>query len=104
PLVTFLIAGILSAWLVTFAGNLHTIYTFFTQYPNDNPVPPWQLTFSPQTFPNSYWYPNATRFIYHTIHEFPMYSFVVSDLHGHVLDIPAVLLTVATLLAVFTKA
>ncbi len=99
----FLIPGILSAWLVTFAGNLHTIYTLFKPYENDNPVAPWQLIFSPQTFPNSYWYPNATRFIYHTIHEFPMYSFVVSDLHGHVLDIPFVLLTLATLLVIFLK-
>lgn len=99
----FLIAGLLSAWLVTFAGNLHTVYTFFTPYQNDNAVAPWQLTFSPQTFPNAYWYPNATRFIYHTIHEFPMYSFVVSDLHGHVLDIPFVLLTLATLLVFFLK-
>lgn len=96
----FLIAGLLSAFLVTLAGNIHTLYTFFTPYQNDNPVPPWQLTFSPSSFPNSYWYPNATRFIYHTIHEFPIYSFVVSDLHGHVLDIPFVLLMLALLITV----
>lgn len=100
--IPFIISGFLSAFLLTFAGNLHTLYTFFTPYQNDTPVPPWQLIFSPQTFPNSYWYPNATRFIYHTIHEFPIYSFVVSDLHGHVLDIPFVLLMIATLLIVFT--
>ncbi len=93
-----LIAGFLSAFLVAFAGNLHALYSFFKPYPNENPVPFWQLSFSPNTFPNSYWYPNATRFIYHTIHEFPIYSFVVSDLHGHVLDIPFVLLTIALFL------
>lgn len=49
------------------------------------------------SFPNAYWYPNATRFIYHTIHEFPIYSWVVADLHGHVADIPAVLLVISTL-------
>lgn len=49
------------------------------------------------TYPNSYWYPNATRFIHNTIHEFPIYSWVVADLHGHVADIPIVLLTIATL-------
>lgn len=38
-----------------------------------------------------YWYADATRFIGFTIHEFPSYSFVVSDLHGHVLDLPVVL-------------
>ena len=94
-------AGLLTALLLTFGGNLHTIYTFFTPYQNESPVPPTQLVFSPLTFPNQYWYPNATRFIYHTIHEFPIYSFVVSDLHGHVLDIPAVLLMIALLLAFF---
>ena len=95
--------GLLTAFLVSLSGNLHAIYAFFQKYPNDSPVPFWNLVFSPFTFPNEYWYPNATRFIYNTIHEFPSYSFVVSDLHGHVLDIPIVLLTIALLLSVITK-
>ncbi|MBI5123478.1 hypothetical protein HZA75_06495 [Candidatus Roizmanbacteria bacterium] len=94
-------AGIIGAILTTLAGNLHIIYGFFKAYPNDSPVPPWQLQFLPFTFPNGYWYPNATRFIYHTIHEFPIYSWVVADLHGHVLDIPIVLLIIAFLLSIF---
>ncbi|HWY79972.1 MAG TPA: DUF2298 domain-containing protein [Candidatus Sulfotelmatobacter sp.] len=89
--------GILTACLVTFGGNLHLLYAFFSSYNTDNPVPIWQLPFKPFSFPNSYWYPNATRFIYHTIHEFPIYSWVVADLHGHVLDIPFVLLVIAFL-------
>jgi len=93
-----IIGGLITAFLLNFAGNLHTIYLFFKPYQNETPVPFWQLIFSPSTFPNSYWYPNATRFIHHTIHEFPLYSHVVSDLHGHVLDIPLVLLTIALLL------
>lgn len=93
-----LVGGLLTAFLVTFAGNLHTIYALFKTYDTQNPLPFWQLIFSPLTFPNNYWYPNATRFIPFTIHEFPIYSFVVSDLHGHVLDIPFVLLTIAFLL------
>jgi uncharacterized membrane protein len=96
-----IVVGLLSALLVTFAGNLHTLYTLFQPYPNDSPVPLWKLVFSPQTFPNSYWYPNATRFIYHTIHEFPIYSWTVSDLHGHVTDIPFVLLTIAFIYSLF---
>ncbi len=96
PIRLFFI-GILAALLVTFAGNFHPIYTLFTSYENENPVPVWELIFSPQTFPNSYWYPNATRFIHNTIHEFPLYSWTVADLHGHVLDIPFVLLTIAFL-------
>ncbi len=96
-----IIAGIISASLVTFAGNLHMVYAFFKAYPNESPVPLWQLPFLPFSFPNAYWYPNATRFIHNTIHEFPMYSWTVADLHGHVLDIPVVLLTIAVLLAFF---
>jgi uncharacterized membrane protein len=88
-----LIAGLISAALVSLSGNLTTIYTFFKAYQNEKPVPFWNLNFQPLNFPNDYWYPNATRFIPFTIHEFPIYSFVVSDLHGHVLDIPFVLLT-----------
>ena len=95
------IVGILSGLLVTFAGNLHVLYTFFLPYENEHPVPFWQLVFSPHTFPNAYWYPNATRFIYHTIHEFPIYSWTVSDLHGHVTDIPFVLLTIAFIYSIF---
>jgi len=94
--------GILSAILVTLGGNLHTIYAFFLQYaPPENPVPFRQLKLSLSSFPNNYWYPNATRFTPFTIHEFPSYSFVVSDLHGHVLDIPFVFLTLALIYSIF---
>jgi uncharacterized membrane protein len=99
--IKLFLAGILTMALTSLAGNLHIIYAFFKQYPNDGPVPFWQLPFLPTTFPNSYWYPNATRFIFHTIHEFPIYSWVVADLHGHVLDIPFVLLTISLLFSIF---
>lgn len=106
---TSYMTGILGAVLVTLGGNLHTIYAFFVPYtPPESPVPFWQLklSFIPQSlgapgFPNNYWYPNATRFIPFTIHEFPSYSFVVSDLHGHVLDIPFVFLTLALIYSIF---
>ena len=98
-----LIAGLLSASLLTLGGNLHILYGFFQAYPNETPVPIWQLPFLPFSFPNGYWYPNATRFIHNTIHEFPIYSWTVADLHGHVLDIPVVLLTIALLLSFFKK-
>ncbi len=99
---TSVLSGFLAGIITSLGGNLHTVYTFFKPYsPPENPVPFWQLPFLPQTFPNSYWYPNATRFIPFTIHEFPSYSFVVSDLHGHVLDIPFVFLTLALILKVF---
>jgi len=104
-IIKLILSGILTACLVTLGGNLHVLYAFFAPYNTDNPVPMWQLPFKPLTFPNSYWYPNATRFIYHTIHEFPIYSWTVADLHGHVLDIPFVLLTIAflfSLLLIYT--
>jgi uncharacterized membrane protein len=78
------LAGLISAILVIFAGNFHT--------------PVYLL----KDGPDKYWYPDATRFIgYHpenndkTIHEFPMYSFVVSDLHAHLINFPFVLLFIA---------
>lgn len=95
--IKIVLSGLLSACLVTLAGNLHVLYAFFAPYDVNNPVPMWQLPFKPFSFPNSYWYPDATRFIYHTIHEFPIYSWTVADLHGHVLDIPFVLLTIGLL-------
>lgn len=95
----FIFFGILGSFIVNLAGNLHTIYLFTTGYPNDNPIPFWQI-FAPYN-PTKYWYPNATRFIPFTIHEFPSYSYVVADLHGHVFDIPFVLLTLAILFKLF---
>lgn len=99
----YVIVGLLCAFLVTFSGNLHATYSFFKPYDTEKPVPLWQLQFSPQDFPNGYWYPNATRFIHNTIHEFPIYSWTVSDLHGHALDIPIVLITIALLYVIFLE-
>lgn len=96
-----LVSGGLSAFLVTLGGNLHTIYAFFQSYPGENPVPFWTLPLIDNF--STYWYPNATRFIPLTIHEFPLYSFVVADLHGHVLNLPFALLTIAAVLTFFFK-
>ena len=98
-----LLAGLLTALLVTLAGNLHIFYVFTNGYPNEQPVPIWTLLQNIGWHPETYWYPNATRFIPFTIHEFPMYSYVVSDLHGHVLSIPIVLCILAFLLHLITK-
>jgi len=93
--------GLIGAYLVNLGGNLHTIYLFTKGYPNETPVPFWKIL--SKFNPASYWYPNATRFIPFTIHEFPSYSYVVADLHGHVFDIPFVLLTIAILFLIFTS-
>lgn len=93
--------GLIFSYFVTLSGNLQTIYAFLSQSNGDIPKPFWTLDIALSTFPNSYWYPTATRFIYHTIHEFPSYSFVVADLHGHVLSIPIVLTILAVYLVLF---
>ncbi|MEK7633917.1 MAG: DUF2298 domain-containing protein [Patescibacteria group bacterium] len=93
--------GLIGAYLVNLGGNLHTIYLFTKGYPNETPAPFWKILSGFN--PTAYWYPNATRFIPFTIHEFPSYSYVVADLHGHVFDIPFVLLTIAILFIMFTK-
>lgn len=95
--------GLLGGLLLSIGGNLHTLYAFFSPYTGDHPVPFWTLQFLPLSYPNAYWYPNATRFIPFTIHEFPLYSFVVSDLHGHVIDIPFVLFTLALTFSILTQ-
>lgn len=85
-----LVAGLISAMLLTIGGNLHSTYYATIKGESD-----------------SYWYPDATRFIGYnpnnpndkTIHEFPIYSFVVADLHGHMNDIPTVLLYLSVLVA-----
>lgn len=118
--VYIILIGILGSLFVNLAGNLHTIYIFTKGYPNEQPVPFWtifqnisdvQLTmkntgvgfFQALVQNASYWYPNATRFIPYTIHEFPSYSYVVADLHGHVFDIPFVLVTLALLFVFFVN-
>ena len=96
-----IIFGLLGAFIVNLGGNLHTIYVFTRGYPNEStPTPFWQILSGYN--PLQYWYPNATRFIPFTIHEFPSYSYVVADLHGHVFDIPFVLLTLGILFLIFT--
>lgn len=98
-----IIAGLISALLLTFGGNLHAVYKLAKINIQQNQ----KLVFSASAFnqaSRSYWYPDATRFIGHdpetkdkTIHEFPLYSFVVADLHGHMNDIPIILFFIALL-------
>jgi len=81
------IGALLSTILLSFGGNFHTPF-----YVLKNGA-------------DKYWYPDATRFIGYnpdtedkTIHEFPQYSYVVADLHGHLLNVPFVLLFIGFLL------
>jgi len=105
-----IIAGVLTAFLVTLAGNMQTLYAFTRGYTGEDVKPFWNLLWPIGEFAQkigegmqTYWYANATRFIPFTIHEFPSYSFVVSDVHGHVLSLPFVLLAIALLIAIFVS-
>jgi len=88
--------GMISAFLVSLGGNLHSFfYGFLSKFTEKG---------------DKYWFPDATRYIGYnpetrdkTIHEFPVYSFVVSDLHAHVINMIFVLLLIALLIAVFRK-
>ncbi|EKD53555.1 MAG: hypothetical protein ACD_61C00017G0001 [uncultured bacterium] len=72
--VAGMIGGLVGAFTTVLAGNTHVIWYLI----NHRGL-------------SDYWYADATRFIHNTIHEFPGYSFVVADLHGHLIDLPIVL-------------
>lgn len=98
-----IIAGIISAMLSALGGNLHTVI-YGLMLPAAKRVGLYSGKIS------SYWYADATRYIGYnpptndkTISEFPIYSFVVSDLHGHVSDIPFVLTLLGVLLSYIIK-
>ena len=74
------VGGLIGSLLVTVGGNTHTISSLIKK-----------------SNLNGYWYADATRFIHNSIHEFPSYSFVVSDLHAHLLGLPIVLIFILLL-------
>lgn len=86
-------AGVLAGMAVSVAGNMHyVIYALI--------LPLFQ------TPENEYWFPNSTRYIGHdpvtndqTIHEFPSYSYILGDLHAHVVNVFFVLMVIGLLYA-----
>ena len=93
------LSGLLAGAGVCIAGNMH--------YPTFKWVEPAvRKFFGIEASDKKYWFPDATRFIgYHpetsdkTIHEFPAYSFVLGDLHAHVINIFFVLTVLGLLFA-----
>ncbi|HKL80480.1 MAG TPA: DUF2298 domain-containing protein [Mobilitalea sp.] len=91
-------SGVLAGAAVCIAGNMHyPIYKWL--------VPAYQKYILKATELYSYWFPAATRYIGYnpdttdkTIHEFPAYSFVLGDLHAHVINILFVLTLLGILL------
>ena len=88
------LGGLLAGAAVSLAGNMHyVLYGLFGDV--------FQLSGYEE-----YWFPDSTRYIGHNpltedqcIHEFPSYSFVLGDLHAHVVNVLFVLLLVGILYA-----
>lgn len=98
-----LIAGVITMFLLALGGNFHSFF-----YGYAFPFAEKAGIHVPIT--NKYFYPDSTRFIGYdpdtddkTITEFPSYSAVVADLHGHVSDIPQVLLFVGFAIALCVR-
>ena len=95
------ITGFLAGLAVSIAGNMH--YVVYAQI-----IPLIQKLKGEEV--SIYWFPDATRYIGFnpdvpdkTIHEFPCYSFVLGDLHAHVVNIMFVLLLLGLLYAWMKK-
>ncbi len=93
------IAGLLSGAGVCLAGNIHfTLYYWI--------IPIIRTILGNEGEYSSFWFPDSTRFIGYnpettdkTIHEFPSYSFVLGDLHAHVINIMFVITVLGILYA-----
>ena len=84
---TALLGGVLAGAGVSLAGNMHYVVI--------GKLLPWiREIFHLPKGDYTYWFPNSTRYIGYypaendkTIHEFPSYSFVLGDLHAHVVNL-----------------
>lgn len=98
------VSGILSAVSVGLFGNFHYV-VFYKIIPTL-----FNMLKLPGEEP-SYWFAESTRYIGYvpvnegdrTISEFPFYSFLIGDLHAHVIDIVVVLTIIAVMSACFFK-
>lgn len=94
------LTGTVAGLATSFAGNMHYFLFRFL-------IPRLQrLAGFAENEVEKYWFPNSTRYIGYnpetadkTIHEFPTYSFVLGDLHAHVINIMFVLTVLAMLFA-----
>ncbi|QKJ18707.1 DUF2298 domain-containing protein [Microbacterium hominis] len=94
------VAGVLTAFFVAIAGNSHAF--FFAPGAPGRPLIEWLNGVGIAGASLEGWfYPHSTRFIGYnpvttdkTIHEFPFYSFLVGDLHAHLVNTAFVLLFV----------
>ncbi|MDO4490487.1 MAG: DUF2298 domain-containing protein [Lachnospiraceae bacterium] len=90
------VGGLFAGGAVSLAGNVH--YLLYGLFGSLFQLSGWQ----------EYWFPSSTRYIGHNpltedqcIHEFPSYSFVLGDLHAHVVNLFLVLLCIGLMYAWF---
>ncbi|HIU75270.1 MAG TPA: hypothetical protein IAC62_05270 [Candidatus Pelethocola excrementipullorum] len=96
--VTASLGGLLAGGAVVFAGNLHYLI-----YGVIGKALGWKSGID-------YWFPNSTRYIGYypetndkCIHEFPSYSFVLGDLHAHVVNTMFVIVVIGLMLSWILK-
>jgi len=117
-------AGLLSGFAVTLFGNSHAFF-----YADSSKIGQSILSFFSWAGinvgrTNNFYYPDSTRFIGHnpdsevwdtvnkvlvkngdyTIHEFPCYSYLLGDLHAHVVGLMIVMLIIAVLFSLYMHA
>ena len=109
-------AGLAATFFVTIIGNLGNVKLLFDQLASartvqcaEQPAGRGQaapLRWSgavrgrdaarqPLSFPNDWWFWNASRVIPDTINEFPFFTFTYADLHAHMIALPLTLLALA---------
>ena len=81
------LAGFFGAIWMCFGSNLHYIYVWLQAIAFNKPF--------------EYWFPDGTRIISNAIDEFPAYSIVLGDLHGHYLGMPFFIVALAILFAAY---
>jgi YYY domain-containing protein len=104
--------GVAAGWLLAVMGNLGGILewmaahgigsTSFWRWANISESDPLTAYDSTRWYPDQHWFWwGPTRILDHGagIHEFPFFSFLLGDLHPHVMSIPFVLLALGAALA-----
>ncbi|MEI7579367.1 MAG: DUF2298 domain-containing protein [bacterium] len=99
--IRYILAGLGSFW-ICYGGNVHYLFYLLDKlfhggvnifYPHLNNVS-GQVTYS-------YFFPDATRIIPFAIDEFPAYSIVLGDVHGHYLGFPFFIIAIAIGIALY---
>lgn len=98
------IGGCISSLAVNFAGNFH-YFVFYKIVPAI-----WDICRIPGDRVD-YWFADSTRYIGYvpenakdrTISEFPFYSYIIGDLHAHVIDIIIVMLLLAISISYYLR-